>query len=49
MARSSVKATGERNVTYPVKKTMEDKDFEEDSLRGVYKLNETNLVLLLTL
>lgn len=44
MAKSSVKATGERNVTYPVKKTMEHDDFEEDSLRGVYKLNERSLV-----
>ena len=43
MAKSSIKATGERNVTYPVKKTMEDNDFEEDTLRGVYKLNKKNL------
>ena len=44
VAKSSIKATGERNVTYPVKKTMEDNDFEEDTLRGVYKLNERSLV-----
>ena len=33
---------------HPVKKTMEDNDyendFEEDTLRGVYKLNKTSLV-----
>ena len=44
MAKSSIKATGESNVTYPVKKTMDDNDFEEDTLRGVYKLNERSLV-----
>ena len=44
MAKSSIKATGERNVTYPVKKTMEDNDFEEDTLRGVYNLNQRSLV-----
>ena len=46
--RGSVKATGEMNVTHPVKKTMEDNetdnDFEEDTLRGVYKLNKMILV-----
>ena len=45
VVRSSVKATGEMNVTHPVKKIMEDNDyendFEEDTLRGVYKLNKT--------
>ena len=34
---------------HPVKKTMEDNetdhDFEEDTLRGVYKLNKTILVI----
>ena len=44
MTKSAIKATGERNVTYPVKKTMEDNDFEEDTLRSVYKLNERSLV-----
>ena len=48
MAGSSVKATGNRNVTHPIKKVMEDNDyendFEEDTLRGVYKLNKTILV-----
>ena len=44
VAKSSIKATGERNVTYPVKKTMEHNGFEEDTLRGVYKLNERSLV-----
>ena len=44
MAKSSIKATCERNVTYPVKKTMEHNDLEEDTLRGVYKLNERSLV-----
>ena len=48
VARSSVKATGEMNVTHPVKQTMEDNEndneFEEDTLRGVYKLDETSLV-----
>ena len=49
MARSSVKATGEMNVTHPVKQTMEDNEndneFEEDTLRGVkIKLDETSLV-----
>ena len=48
MVRGSVKATGEMNVTRPVKKIMEDNDnendFEEETLRGVYKLNKTSLV-----
>ena len=48
MARGSVEATGEINVTHPVKKTMEDNEndnnFEEDTLRGVYKLNKTSLL-----
>ena len=48
MVRGSIKATGELNVTHPVKKIMEDNetdnDFEEDTLRGVYKLNKTSLV-----
>ena len=48
MVRGSVKATGEMNVTHPVKKKIEDNDyendFEEDTLRGVYKLNKTSLV-----
>ena len=48
MVRGSVKATGDRNVTHPVKKTMEDNEndnnFEEDTLKGVYKLNKTSLV-----
>ena len=34
---------------HPVKKTMEDNEndneFEEDTLRGVYKLYETSLVI----
>ena len=48
VVRDSVKATGEINVTRPVKKTMEDNendnDFEEDTLRGVHKPNKTSLV-----
>ena len=48
MVTVSVKATGDRNVTQPVKKIMEDNDyendFEEETLRGVYKLNKTSLV-----
>ena len=49
VARGSVKATGEMNVTpFCNWKTMEDSetdnDFEEDTLRGVYKLNKTILV-----
>ena len=52
VARGSVKTTGEMNVTHPVKKTMEDNendnDFEEDTLRGVYKLNKTIVVDVIT-
>ena len=48
MVRGSVKATGEMNVTHPVKTIMEDNendnDFQEDTLRGVHKLNKSSLV-----
>ena len=48
MVRGSVKATSEKNVTHPVKETMEDNendnDFEEDTLRGEYKLNKASSV-----